>query len=325
MLILSVEQAAADSILLKPKFTPGRITYVELKQDIDQTIGGITDAPSIETTVRHTFGVWHKVEAVSPSKGTRIVLTYDRVCMSIDGPMISESFDSDVDDPRDESNMVAAAMGPMLGMPMTMELDKDNQVTSFTGMDAIRKRIEETTGGGMMYQQMKDELDDESYKAMWGESLLILYANKEVKVGDSWTRTLEHKSGAMGDLVSEYKCTLKSIGTEDGRKVAIVAYKATVSRAPDSESKPNAMGIVTKLDSGEFEGTATYDVERGEFVKQVSEGRVKVKMTPPGAEAEEAGMTLDQKIKSRVAVLAEAERQKQKIENQKKPKHQPDE
>ncbi|HUU97983.1 MAG TPA: DUF6263 family protein [Phycisphaerae bacterium] len=325
-LMTFLEEAKAESVLLKPKFVQGRITYLELNEEIEHTIvSGVPSESPTKMTARQTFGVWHKVEAVSPAGITRIVLTYDRIRQVFEGPMGSRSFDSDADDPADTSNVLAMAMGPMLGMPMTMELDKDNNVTSFSGMEAVRKRIEETTGGGPIYNRIKAELDDDSYRMLWGESRLALYANKEVKVGDSWTRTLKQHDRALGELIFTYNCELKSLGTENGRKTATVAYTATVAQAPGSKPEPDPDGTVRRLDFGAFEGTALYDVERGEFVKQASEARIKISMTAPSAGDAGISGTLEQKIKSSLGVLTKTERQKQKLENQKKAAGGPDE
>lgn len=325
MLMTPPQEANAQSVLLKPKYVQGRTTYLEISQSIENTLSEAGDGPARKGTFQRAFGVWHKVEAASPDRGARIVLTYDRVHLSIATPMGSTSFDSDVDDPADTSNPLAMAMGPMLGMSMTMELDKDNRIASFTGMEAIRKRIEETTGGGPMYGQIKDELVDDGYRVMWGESRFVFYANKEVRVGDSWTRSLRQRDAALGELVFEYNCKLQRAGTEDGRKVAVVAYVATIRPAPTGEPQPDAIGRVSKLVAGEFKGTATYDLERGAFVKQASEGWTKINITSSDAVDAGRNVTLDQKIKSATCLLTEAERQKQKLENRRKGKSGPDE
>jgi hypothetical protein len=319
------QEAYAQAVLLKPKFVQGRTTYLEISQSIENTLSEAGQGPARKGTFQRTFGVWHKVEAASPDRGTRVVLTYDRIHLSIGTPMGSTSFDSDVDDPTNTSNPLAMAMGPMLGMSMTMELDEDNRIASFTGMEAIRKRIEGTTGGGPMYGQIKDELVDDGYRVMWGDSRFVFYANKVVRVGDSWTNSLRQRDAALGELVFEYNCKLQRAGTEDGRKVAVVAYVATIRPASSGEPQPDAIGRVSKLIAGEFEGTATYDLERGAFVRQASEGWTKINIT--SSDAVEAGrnVTLDQKIKSATRLLTEAERQKQKLENRRKGKSGPDE
>jgi hypothetical protein len=318
-LLMPLQRATGESVLLKPKFVQGRTTYLELNEEIEHTAFSEASRESpIKMTARQTFGVWHKVEAVSPAGITRIVLSYDRIRQVFEGPVGSRSFDSDVDDPADTSNVLAMAMGPMLGMPMTMELDKDNNVRSFSGMEAIRKRIEETTGGGPVYDRLKAELDDDSYKMLWGESRMVLYANKEVKVGERWTRTLKQHDRALGELIFTYNCELKRIGTENGRKTATVAYAATVVPAPGSQPEPDADGTVRKLDLGAFQGTALFDVERGEFVKQASEARIKISLTMPGPDDTSMSGALEQRIKSNLCVLTEAERRQQKLESRKK-------
>jgi len=325
---LPAAEAPAQSVVLKPKYTAGHTGYLELDEQVTQTLrGGMFGPDGRKFDFRHLRGLAQKVEASSPGEGAKLAMTFDRIQLqsSFAGMGQSNSFDSDVDDPKDESNPLANAVGGMLGMTMRMEVDADGNVKSFSGMKEILAKMEEAAAGNPMFEQMvRRELRDDSARVEWGEKMMALFPNKEVKVGETWTRTLREPTQNVGELIWEYHCKLERLGVENGRQVAVVACDGTIRRASEEPAEAGPMGMKLEKLTGRFTGGGTFDVDRGEFVKQNQTTEMNIVMAGPGAaetqpaDPEAGKMKVDLASTRTVSVLSPAEREKQKGENRRK-------
>ncbi|HKQ50486.1 MAG TPA: DUF6263 family protein [Phycisphaerae bacterium] len=309
--------AADESVMLRPKFKQGDSIYIELDQQIarDQSGRGIPGG-SMTIHTRRTYGFIQEVKAVSASK-TYLNLTFDRVSQKFDaGPMADFYFDSDAPAHEDTDEQVAEAMSPMLGMTLQLEFDKDFHVTTASGMIPLREKVGKALGQNMLLRQILwQELDDARAKVMYGESRFALYPNKEVKVGDEWTRTFTDQHPQIGVALHTYHCKLDRISEEGGRKVAIITFEGTVA------NKPSAAGASDETDpmkvDGQSTGTGTFDIDQGLIVKTSLEGKTKLRTLDEEGKESKSGMNIDMEIKTTWTVMPVAEREKIKAENAK--------
>jgi hypothetical protein len=234
----------------------------------------------------------------------------------------------DTDDPEHEeaASQLGVVLKPMIGMPMTMEVDNNGKVLSFTGMDEINKKVSSNAIASMHWEQMKEEFTNERGKETWGQEPLLIYPNKEVGVGDTWEATSTIERPPMGTFVTTYHFKVDSIGTENGRKVVAISMTAEVTAGEEPEKAGDETGTPeppTEV-SGKLSGMSTYDVELGRVVKQTAKGNVDIKIplsklmpaAPPSAEPQFAVFKIALDETSRV--LTEKERNAQKDEARKK-------
>lgn len=257
--------AAQDTVLLKPRHTVGRLGYYELEQNARQELIG-TQVPggSSRGKLRRVNGFIEKIEQVEPGL-TTLTLTYDRVCQVHDNTPTLDLFDTD--NPRLEhtSEELGAALTQLLGMPLNFTLDADGRVKSIIGMMEIRNKLAKNLRGNRFLGNLGKELTDEKAKMAYGEHRFALYPNREVKVGETWTRQLQDVVPQVGRIFFEYKCKLDRLAEENGRKVAIVTYTGTVKKDPDDKGPHGPSGTFNM--TGDFAGDAVFDIELGEFVR----------------------------------------------------------
>ena len=341
MLILTLIAAspvtAEDAILLKPKYEVGRTRYIEnhISMDMTQSMG---QAQGVKGSIERTFGAMQEVKEGSESGG-KWQMTFDRVAQDFKFSGMTALFDSDDPNNEDASPSLAAFVKPMLGMSLNLKIGADGEISSCEGMKEIVKKIS-ARGPSTFSMMMLPEMTDDRAKSTWGDSLLILYPNKKVKVGDTWKKSVEVTAPKLGKITSQYDCKLDKITEQGGRKVAVVEYHST-SRIADSPAdvaadkadddkkddaaadKDSASGTkkdtkpaepTSKLD-GKSTGRAVFDVETCELLSRTDNGSVVIQMSmAPGGPK----MTIEQTIKTQVTIFSETDRKKAKAEIAKK-------
>jgi hypothetical protein len=258
--------------MLSRNTSPGATHYVEMNDEIETFSRGgffgdegVTRKSSRLRTVKREF-------AKGPIEGTsHETLTFDRVAMFMETAEAPASFDSDVDDPTDDADPLAAALGPMLGKTLSFELDDKGRVTASKGIAELYAAVEESAAGGMLFVRLEEELTDARIRYYWNDSHACLYPNKNVKVGDTWGATSIQPSIYQKDILRTYHCKVDFIGERDGKKVVDVSYDAKLKEMDDAKGKARMYGISFALKDGHAKGKATYDVKRGEFVTQTGE------------------------------------------------------
>lgn len=314
--------AAGQSVVLQPKYAPGRTTYVEISKDIRQVVtGGPIGAGGLETAIRQHQGVMQSVESVNAGGHVKLVLKFERQAMFIDSSMQKAAYDSDSASPGPAAALLIPVFSPMIGESMTMEIDREGRVTSFTGMKDILAKVEKSAQGNLYFENLRVELDDEVQKVQWGEARMSLYPFKEVRPGDTWTR--EFRQSHRPARIVEYKVRLEEIGRKDGRAIARVTFTATMRPPDGAKPEPLPRGMSAEFLSGREEGEAIFDIEHGEFTQIRAAGEENSALNLPAAAGGPNPPTLKvtEKAKSTVIVMDEAQRAKQKAENRNRTPH----
>ena len=309
---------AEESVLLKPKYEPGDTAYVELAAHVQQKMSGsIFDKAPMNPEMRQTLGLLTRIEP-GPDGGVVVVGVFDRVRHYVRVVVDPYLFDTDGQGTSDPNNPIAVVMTPLLGRPIRLRLDEHGQATSCEGMKPILEDMEQAASSDpdalQFFAQAKENLTNAGMKFLWGDLRAALYPNREVKVGDTWKRTVRRPVPFVGAVLREYDFTVRRIGTEGGRKVVIVDYQATIRQAPDAEAVPVPGGMGVEYQGGRLTGTAIFDVERGIFVKQIEEVQDRRTTTTPADH--EGGpqplFTMDQTAQTTITVLTAEQRQAQK-------------
>jgi hypothetical protein len=255
LLAVGSAPAGGQSILLQPKFEKGQKNYVERITSATQKRG----RDSVQ--INGIFGVIEEVESAANDQ-TRFTLIIDRCGMSVGGAA-PVSFDTDLPD-AGQTKELAAIFRPRVGMKMTMVVDKNLKVKSFKGVKAIVKKLDKSAAGNLLWAKLRESVTAAEYKVMWGNSRLVLFPNKEVKVGDTWSGSFTQSDTRLGELKNEYSCKLDGVTEKDGAKEATVSYKVVVTKVGEPKKEG---GHKFAFQSSESEGTAVFDSVRGCFVK----------------------------------------------------------
>ena len=315
----SAVAAAEDSVDLTPCWAPGEPMYVELVDKIEsKSRGGPGGGEETTRASERIRGVVRRIEAIASPKGTRMTLTFDRMKHYSEGRRGPMTFDSDADKLDDSSNVLAGIFGPMIGMSLTMDVDSSGRITAFKGMEAVYEKIEPTATGNFVFAGLQDDFTDESARVLWGDSRMVLYPYKTVKVGDTWTRTVRQFGVYLGDVVREYQCTLDRIGTEDGRPIAVVRYTAKIAQPPGAKRGARMFFMLLDRTSGDIEGTATFDVKKGEFVAQSETTRMIIDGSTSGPGPDETKpVHMETTTRQTLTLMTDADRKAQRAENRK--------
>ena len=331
--------AFGESVMVKRKYIPGRVSYIESRTDVVQEISGLP-MPPMKFDVKQLYGLLEKVEPGTEGD-MKITLTYDRAVRTVEAPMMGNlEFDTDDPDYEEAAPQLGTILKPMIGMAMTMEIDKAGKVVSFSGMDAINKKISELAVASMHWEQMKEEFTNERGRQDWGEDPLLIYPNKKVKVGDTWEASSIRERPRVGTVVTDRRYKVERIGTENGRQIVEISVVGVISKKKDVKDDAGAEKPAEKEGDADKEGaekaapeaeikgslfgTAIYDVERGRIVKNTGGGEFDVKiplsqLIPNLPESEEPQFAIfNAEIKTATLILSEKQREAQRLEAKKK-------
>lgn len=341
--VLSVGPVFGESVMVKRGYVHGRVSYVENLTEIEQEISGLP-MPPMKFHMEQLFGLREKTES-APDGGTRTVLIYDRAARKVEAPMMGE-VEFDTDDPENEeaAPQLGTILKPMIDMAITMEQDKDGNVVSFSGLDAINKKISEIAIASMHWEHMKEEFTNKQGKETWGTMSLLIYPNKEVKVGDEWKASSSMERPMVGTIVTDYQYKVDRIGVENGRKIVSISFTGAISKGAEDKIDTESNNDGSKVEGentdtekeeaenaepeaevkGEVSGTASYDVELGRIVKQTSQSDVDIRiplskiMPNVPSEGDPQFASIKTAIKSTTSILTEKERNAQKAEAKRK-------
>lgn len=254
VLVCSADPVAGqDSIVLKPKLELGQKYYLERLATVVQGGGR-------KTTFHFVQGMIEEVKG-STQEGLQLILTIDRY--GFRGPKEIGSFDTDLD-AQGQSEALGSILRAMVGSRLTLKLDKKFKIKSCKGTKDIVKKVEKKLEESQLWNMLfKNGVDDENYRAIWGESRFVLYPHKKVEVGDTWKNSYVEDDPQIGKIRSDYKMKLEQIETKGDSLQAIVSFSAAVSKVEGSEPADAKV----RFKSGQVDGTAIFDAKKGQFVK----------------------------------------------------------
>jgi hypothetical protein len=312
--------ALAQSVTPRPHLAPGCTAYIETTTQAKQTIQNPAGGQPMSFQFEILTGLLRRVESAD-ADGAKLTHRYDRQRIKADSPMMSGEFDSDIRT-DDEGLEFAEIFSPLIGESYTIELGPDHMVKTVSGMDKIADKMRQEAGFNPMVAQFTREMTNEQtadeLNAQFG-----LYANKEIKTGDKWSKTLTREAGPLGKTTAQYEFTADKVTAEQ----ATVSYTATMKQESPAADTGNPGIKALHLTEGKITGTAVFDGRTGALTKDEQTTQIKVELELAGAagggdDGEQAAprLAMEADVKQTVTVMSEADRAKQKAEHEAKAK-----
>lgn len=310
LLGLASVAAAGDSILLKPVFDGGD-AYVEHEAEAKQKMTGPDGSPA-EIDSRTLVGLLARLSG--KGDGAELSVTLDRLAGSLSfTEAIKNTYDSDDPEAEDASPDYKAAYTPILNMPLKVLLDGQGVATGVEGGEAIRAKLVALGSQNFIATSLAtEELSDSQIMATLGETALVLYPWREVKLGETWQKTQRSIYPQIGKVILTYECKLEKIEQADADEVAIVRFTGTLVKDP--QEQPAEGKRLSKID-GRFSGVARFSKRSGRFVEIQRETHAQIEV-PTWWNPDPAVplMKIDGQFKNRYRIGLASERTQQKQE-----------
>jgi hypothetical protein len=204
-------KSSTASKMLSFNFENGKGYDYEMTVSMDQEIKG--------SPVKMDMNVYYSMDVVGDDGNLKTIRTkYDRFKMNMGVMGMNIDIDSDKPVPNDGDDknpltMMNRLFSSIKDKEFTMKINKEGKVVEVTGFKEIAQGMVESMG--------LDSADAEKAKATFSqqfnekkvgadfERVLYIFPNKEVKVGDSWTK----KSSTEGpqNMTYDSKYTVKEI------------------------------------------------------------------------------------------------------------------
>jgi hypothetical protein len=276
--VVVVVADAAQKVQYGLKLEKGKKYYVKMitDQQITQTMMG--QEQNMEQTIG--MGMDFDVNDVNDRGDAWVRFTYRWMKFRQKGPMNEIVYDSS----QKDVNAPPAAQGfaALLNEGFAVKLTPQGKAVQVKGLDKMRNNISQKLPTGPMREYMlkgmEQFLSEEAMKE-FTESSFAMYPDREVGVGDSWTKMVSMTRGLPMTIAN--KCSLKD--RKDG--VAILDVSSEIKTNPNA--KPMEMGL-TKMTyelTGTQQGQVRIDETTGlmrtsSFEQQIS-GQVKMAMPAP--------------------------------------------
>jgi hypothetical protein len=218
----------------------------------------------------------------------KVVMEVTRFAMTQKLPTGEMKFDSAAPD-ADKSPLKAA--GVVVGMKITISIDKDGQAVKYEGADEFfKKLVDNPDYPKQIAEMLKEQMTDENL----GKSFDLardMMPTTPVAVGETWKTEGSADIPMLGRTKTNVENTLKEVKTENGRKIAVIVSKSTLRS--EEPKKMDIMGVsmtVTKVDiTGDT--TTSLDAESGLTKSSIADTDMAMEMS-----VEAAGQVIAQKI-----------------------------
>lgn len=260
---------AADQILLAPRYVAGYSDYIEFKQDVTQTQSE-RGAPDVTAGLKRLYGMIRRVESASKD-GATLTLTLDRAMHEKWSMYLRRWYDSDRHDNTDELPILSRALNIVLHRVFQFQVNKRLEVVDVQVPDDLEKAIIETQDGFFAPEVQRD-FSAQRLKINWFLMPGALYADRPVKVGDSWKNWVEDQLPLQGPARMHFECKLEKLEGPPGKRVATVSFKGALELTGD----------LSKLDrfarsyQSEWDGVATFDEARSEYTRRIQQTRTRL-------------------------------------------------
>ncbi|MBI5864219.1 MAG: hypothetical protein HZB38_06905 [Planctomycetes bacterium] len=299
LLLAAAPLRAQESVTLSPKFQKGRAVYIEQTARTTRQVKTAADVQPRLARSEITFGFLAVVEDVRDDRLAVMKLTIERIALHDEGG--GKPSDIDTDRPAAASQpAIESAARAMIGKSITMSLRREGCLPREGDLEAVRSAAAPLAGDDPAFSAILGEFALERFRYSWGDARLALFSWRDVKSGESWENSLRQAAADGSSTTYLYRCKLGDIATSEGRPIAEVRFAGDISQ---SGAGPDARGVIVRLDDGTFSGSAKFDVQRGEFVVQETNARIRAIATLPArGQSPEQQVTIDQTIDSRTTI-----------------------
>jgi hypothetical protein len=272
--------SSSDSRVLKFNWQKGKTYDFEMVMDMDQEVmqqkNKMSFIAAYGMTVTDDDG---KIKSLTAEyKDFKMKMSMMGQEINIDGAKKPVQFNNS-EQQNDPSAMLANAFSGIIGKKFYLKADEMGEILEVTGfqelinsMIAAMKLPDEARL--MVEASLKDQFSAEKIKESFAP-MFNIYPGREIKLGDSWERSYELKSGAAAKYTTQY--TVKSF---DGDKV-LLDTKTKVESITDTSSANSSGGMQM---SGTQSGVMTVNLTSGlvldgELIQNLeTSGDLKMKM-----------------------------------------------
>lgn len=224
-----------------------------------------------------------EVLEVTGNGHTDLRVSYESVRHEQDGPMGSQSYDSEEDEAPAEGEL--AIMAALMDQSFELTMDPLGDVTHVHGMEGFVAEMAETVTEGVgdpqAAQQAREVLEgtfgDEGMASLMQQGIQTLPA-QAVEVGDTWTEDLSVPT-PMGTVDSEYDYELVELLDEGAGTVARIEFEGRLEGISPDEAGDGPMAQMAALvegGEGDVEGYLLFNVDRGILVRTVVESTMMI-------------------------------------------------
>lgn len=259
VLVCLTVTARADATQLRLK--PAKGDVQKMKVTSDQKITQTVEGKPVEMTQTLGLGYTLATEDVDADGLATIKVSYDSVTFKHQSAMGTVEYDSAAPAPPQLHPMVKG-FAALSGQSFTMKITPTGKVTQVSGLDAmvnsIIKKLDVPDGNAKAATEksIRSQFGEDAIKESM-ETLLAIYPDKAVNVGDSWSRKVTVTRGLP--ITSENTFTLK-----DASNGAIALdVKGKLSTNPDAAPLDMGQLKVSYNLTGDQTGTMTLNADTG--------------------------------------------------------------
>jgi hypothetical protein len=267
--------------------------HTTAEQQITQTLNGVEQSMQQLIKYKLNYNVKDKQNGL-----TTLAVHYESFVYKMDmAPYFSIDYDSEKDQQQD--NPLYGYLDAMMDQQFIITLDDQGQVKSIEGLNKNIDKVvrQEGSGNSMQRQQYAKQLQElmgeENFKNSF-EAITAIYPDKEVAVGDSWTKDLKHHSEMPVRYVNTYTLTDSKNGQSTIKLNSEIASVKT-----QQQSAQQDFDI-----SGKQEGTIRVDEKSGWILHSDITNEVKGKVFMKNEQVPQ-GMEVPLTISSRIITKGE--------------------
>jgi hypothetical protein len=306
---------ATQKVTLRQKFTQGSTTRMTMTTDmnIKMDLPGQDLGEAQESKMAQTFEMLLHVSDIGPDGTTTLEMTYDRIKQSIDMGGRGVGFDSKASEQTaPEAKMMAATLKPLLGLRVTIKLDKDLHPTEVKGFDELWKRLDADPASSGMRKQVERAFGDKQIKKMMEQFMAGSFPSHPVAVGESWKQSENVDMPMIGELNVKATSTLEGIEQYKGRRCAKIRTKAEMTSADTRPTSGPTALLGMKMRRCNVEGFMWFDIKAGQMIETDMDQDIVMSMQLPGAPGASAGQptsrrSMEQHIRGKTRIVATPE------------------
>jgi hypothetical protein len=249
---------AAEPIVLKLTPVAGETQKLKatVEQKVTQTINGNPQSLTQSIGLGYTFAT----QAVAEDGVATVKVTYDTVSFKQVSPLGNVEYDST--NPPAQINPLAKGFAALAGQTFTMKVTSLGKITEIQGLDAmidgIMKKLDipEGPSKATIEKSIRVQFGEDALRDNM-ESLLRIYPDKPVSVGDTWATKISLSKGFP--MVLDNTFMLKDAAAD----VATVGLTSKLATNPDTAPIDMGNRKLTYNLTGEQSGTIKVDRKSG--------------------------------------------------------------
>ncbi|MBN1554443.1 MAG: hypothetical protein JXA11_06840 [Phycisphaerae bacterium] len=299
--VVAGARADGKTYTLRQQFQPGTY-YVVMHMDLLQaSIAGPEGQDA-----KHTQGVDMKqlfvlkmvVEKPDDAGNKTMTLTYARIAQTMKASgMAILQYDSM--DPGSANSPIGQNYAPLLKAKIKAVLDKDDNITSVSGFDAIWEEMKKANPAMGTMGDMKQSFNDESLKKMIQAGQEYL-PTKPVAVGDTWDVEQKIPAPMIGTMTTKMNMKLDSVEEKAGRLTATISVQGTA----ESENGDRKGPMLIKNMAIKQDGHLLFDIQAGRMFSTKMKQLISLSMAiaQPGQEndgQQSAGMAMQSNVSTK--------------------------